>query len=138
MTAEHFRILGTLLFISGSLLLLGGCLTWLRAHRKYSTWKSADGVVTHVVSRFISASNFHFYPVVEFRTETGKIVSFESELGFYPARHTQGQRVSVYYNEADPGHAMLDLMAAKWTLPFVQFIFGVIMFIIGGIILALV
>jgi hypothetical protein len=138
MNTELFLLLGTLLFISGVLLLLGGVLTWLRAHRKYSTWKSVSGVVTKVVSYSISPSDFHFYPVIEFQTQTGKIVSFESELGFYPAKHKPGQQVSVWYDEANPDIAILNLAAAKWTMPLTQGFFGVLVIILGGIILALI
>ena len=132
-----FSILGYLLVISGVLLLLGGVFAWLRAQRKYSAWISVDGLVTSVVSHSIGAADFHFYPVVEFRTRTGKMISFESELGFYPARHKPGQTVSVWYEEADPERAMLDLAAAKWTAPLALGVFGAIAGIIGGIILAL-
>jgi hypothetical protein len=131
-----FSILGTLLVISGVLLLLGGVFAWLRAQRKYSAWISVDGVVTSVVSHSIGAANFHFYPVVEFRTKAGKMISFESELGFYPAKHKPGQTVSVWYDPADPERAMLDLAAAKWTAPLALGIFGTIAGIIGGIILS--
>ncbi|MFZ5879275.1 MAG: DUF3592 domain-containing protein [Chloroflexota bacterium] len=131
-----FSILGYLLVISGVLLLLGGVLAWLRAQQKYSAWISVDGVVTSVVSHSIGAANFHYYPVVEFRTQAGKMVRFESELGFYPARHKPGQTVSVWYDPADPGRAMLDLAAAKWTAPLALGIFGAIATLIGGIILS--
>ncbi len=132
-----FSILGYLLVVSGVLLLLGAVFAWLRAQRKYSAWISVDGLVTSVVSHSIGAADFHFYPVVEFRTRTGKMISFESELGFYPARHKPGQTVSVWYEEARPERAMLDLAAAKWTAPLALGVFGAIAGIIGGIILAL-
>jgi hypothetical protein len=132
-----FSILGNLLVISGMLLLLGGVFAWRRAQQKYSTWISVDGLVTSVVSHSIAPSDFHFYPVVEFRTKAGKMISFESELGFYPARHKPGQTVAVWYEEANPDGAMLDLAAAKWTVPLALGIFGAISSIIGGMILAL-
>ncbi len=138
MNTGLFLILGNLLFISGIFLLLGGVLTWFRAYQKYSTWKSVSGIVTQVVSHSISPSDFHFYPVIEFRTKTGKIVCFESELGFYPAKHKPDQKVSVWYDEINPDNAMLDLVAAKWTVPLVLGIFGVIAIIIGGIILSVI
>ncbi len=138
MNNEQFLILGKLLFISGALLLIGGFLIWLRAHQKYSTWKSVSGLVTKVVSHSLNSSNFHYYPVVEFQTKTGKIVIFESELGFYPAKHKQGQQVSVWYDEINPNNAMLNLKAAKWTVPSVLGAFGVIAITIGGIILSLI
>jgi hypothetical protein len=131
-----FFILGNLLVISGVLLLLGGVFAWLRAQQKYSAWISVAGVVTQVVSHSIGAANFHFYPVVEFRTKAGKMISFESELGFYPARHKPGQTVSVWYDPAHSERAMLDLAAAKWTAPLALGIFGTIAGIIGGIILS--
>jgi hypothetical protein len=138
MNTGLFLILGNLLIISGGLLLLGGMLVWLRAYRKYSTWKPASGMVTKVVSRTIGPSNFHFYPVIEFQTKTGKVISFESGLGFYPAKHRQGQTVSVWYEERNPSNAMLDLIAAKWTVPLALGIFGAFAIIIGGIILSLI
>ncbi|NCC31233.1 MAG: DUF3592 domain-containing protein [Chloroflexia bacterium] len=138
MNTEQFLMLGNLLFISGLLLLFGGVLTWLRAHRMYSTWKSVNGMVTKVVSHSISSSDFHYYPVIEFQTKTGKSVIFESELGFYPAKHKQGQQVLVWYDEVNPDNAMLDLVAAKWTVPLALGAFGVIAIIIGAIILAVI
>jgi hypothetical protein len=131
-----FSMLGYLLVISGVLLLLGGVLAWRRAQRKYSAWINAGGLVTSVVSHSIGAANFHYYPVVEFRTQAGKMVRFESELGFYPARHKPGQTVSVWYDPADPERAMLDLAAAKWTAPLALGVFGAIAVIIGEIILS--
>ncbi len=138
MNNELFLILSKSLFISGVLLLFGGILIWFHAHRKYSTWKSVSGMVTKVVSHSFKSSNFHYYPVVEFQTKTGKNVIFESELGFYPAKHKQGQQVSVWYDEVNPDKAMLNLKTAKWTVPFVLEIFGVIAIIIGRIILSLI
>jgi len=76
MNTAHFFILGNLHFMIGVILLLGGVFTWLRAHRKYSTWKSVSGMITKVVSHSISPANFHYYPVIEFQTQTGKIVSY--------------------------------------------------------------
>jgi uncharacterized integral membrane protein len=46
--------------------------------------------------------------------------------------------VSVWYDESNSDNAMLDLMAAKWTKPLTQGIFGVIAIILGGIILVLI
>ncbi len=137
MTTEQFAILGSLLLVSGALLIVGGALAWLSAQRKYSTWKSVSGIVTRVVSHSLSPADFHFYPEIEFQTQAGKIVRFESELGFYPARHKPGQKVSVWYDEANPDKATLDLAAAKWTAPLGLGIFGVIALSIGGIILAI-
>ena len=138
MNTGLFLILGYLLFVSGVLLLLGGVFAWFRAYRKYSTWKTASGIVTKVVSHSISPSDFHLYPVIEFQTQTGKIISFESGLGFYPAKHRQGQTVSVWYEERNPNNAILDLVAAKWTVPLALGIFGAFAIIIGGIILSLI
>jgi len=138
MNTELFLILGNLLFISGVLLLLGAGITWLRANRKYATWGTVSGIVTGVVSHSICPSDFHFYPVIEFKTKTAKIVSFESELGFYPAKHQRGQKVSVWYDEDNPENATLDLFAAKWTVLLALAIFGVITLIIGGIILSII
>ena len=46
--------------------------------------------------------------------------------------------MSVWYDEANPDNAMLNLEAAKWTTPLVMGAFGAIAIIIGGIILALI
>lgn len=138
MNTGLFLILANLLIISVGLLLLGSELVWLRAHRKYSTWKPASGIVTKIVSLSISPSNFHFYPVVEFQTKTGKIISVEPGLGFYPAKHRQGQTVSVWYEERNPNNAILDLVADKWTVLLALGIFGAFAIIIGGIILSLI
>ena len=132
-----FSILGNLLIFSGTLLLIGSTLTWLRAHRKYSTWEPAKGKVVEVVSHSISPSNFHYYPVIEFQTKIGETIRFESELGFYPAKHRQGQDVSIWYDGHNPKNVILDFNAAKWTVSLTLGIFGAIILIIGVIILSL-
>ncbi len=115
MNTGQFLILGYLLLASGALLLLGGVLAWFRAYQKYSAWKPARGIVTKVVSRSISPSDFHFYP----------------------AKHKQGQNVSVWYDARNPNNAVIDLAAAKWTAPLALGIFGAFAMIIGGMILSL-
>ena len=117
MNDPMFSLIGNLLVFSGVLLLLGAALTLILTHQKYSTWKSASGKVIDVVSRSISPANFHYHPMIEFQTQAGKIIRFESELGFYPQKHKPEQTVTIWYDEQAPQNAMLNLSAAKWTTP---------------------
>jgi len=137
MNNEHFLLIGTLLLTSGIILIIAGISFSLRNHRKYSTWESTSGTVTNVITHSISSSDFHYYPIIEFKTKDGKTIIFESDLGFYPAKHKQGQQVSILYDKVAPDNAVLNLKSAKWAAPFTIGAFGVLAVVIGGIILSI-
>ena len=77
-----------------------------------------------------------YCPTVEFTTESGESVRFESEYGTMPASHTVGETVKVFYDPRNPKAAEIESALATWLVPglwmffaFLTFIFSFLFFV---------
>ena len=118
------------------LLLASGWSAW-KSLNAYADWMTVEGKVISIRFQSLSPGNPHYYPVVEFQDKSGRMIQFESRLGFYPAKHRVGQLVPVLYPTQTPENAILDIAAAKWTPPFALLFFGAIFLILGIMVIAL-
>ncbi|WED43138.1 DUF3592 domain-containing protein [Legionella cardiaca] len=54
------------------------------------------------------------YPVVNFKTKTGKNVTATSQIGFYLHKYEMGDVVPLLYHEHDTNHVVIGKFIALW------------------------
>ncbi len=60
-------------------------------------------------------------PILEFRTRRGEPIRIEGKISSSPSPYDVGERVSVFYDPADPADALIDTFIERW---FVALLFG--------------
>lgn len=98
---------------------------------------SATGTVTDLVRRFDSGGSV-YRPVVEFRDARGTRHGFVGKIGSNPPAYSPGETVTVIYDPAVPGRAMVDGFMERRFLPLVFGGIGGLCAAIGGGMLFLV
>ena len=73
-----------------------------------------------------SYSSDLYYEVVEFKTETGKIVYYTSDAGSDTPEYNKGDKVLMYYNPDDPENAKMG--NGGWVLSAVFIPVGLLLF----------
>jgi hypothetical protein len=122
------------LFLLGSLIALliaGGCLlgcviSILRQTQRRKGSVQTTGIVVGLEKRIFNAESAGVYcPTVEFKTESGETVRFESSFGTMPASNKVGDVVKLFYDPNAPGSAEIDSSISKWLAPGCFFIFSI-------------
>ncbi len=114
-----------------ALLIAGGCFVGciyliLSQYQQRKGSVHASGVVVGLEKRVFNPGSAGVYcPVVEFTTETGKTIRFESSFGTMPAPHKAGDAVKVFYDPEKPDAAEMDSGIAKWFAPGCPFLFSI-------------
>jgi hypothetical protein len=75
------------------------------------------GEVVEVVQRNDWEGDLMNYPVVEFETEGGRFVKFESKAGTNWKAYSAGQAVQVLYDPDDPEKAVVHSFLSVWLGP---------------------
>jgi hypothetical protein len=114
----------------GVLMMVAGATVVLRARREAASRVSAWGVVSALQPRAGLRGSIHC-PVVQFQTETGELVTFQSAVGGQPPLHSIGQRVAVYYARDEPQSAELEAPAVLWLVPAGMFAIGLVFAAVG-------
>jgi len=105
--------------------LVGGVRAVLAQRRKRAGSLPASGVVVEVRKRVLNPGSAGVYcPVIEFATQSGELVRFESSFGTMPASHSVGQAVTVSYDPSSPQNAEIDSGLSNWLVPGCLFAFG--------------
>jgi hypothetical protein len=121
------------MFIVGSIIsgLIGfgcliGCIVSIYSQsRKRKGSVSAAGFVVGLEKRVFNPGSAGVYcPVVEFSTNTGENIRFESPFGTMPASNKVGDTVKVFYNPNNPKDAEIDSGITKWLTPGCLFLFS--------------
>src|SRR5688572_28349759 len=95
-------------FVALGLLMAGvSAAALLRARREAASRLTAWGVVTTMQKGAGLRGAIHC-PVVQFQTETGELVTFQSSMGGQPPVHSIGQRVAVFYERDQPDAAEIE------------------------------
>ena len=132
MDSSLFVLIGYGLLMIGGLLLIVAAVLFYTRWRKFSQWAVADGIVLRLEARAIRpGERILSYPVVEFETTEFRVVSFESNLGTAPSPYRVGQTVRVRYDPADPQHAVIDSLAARYLGPIAALGFAMIAALLG-------
>lgn len=98
----------------------------------FSRWKlRRNGTRTMGTVVLISTSGMTtdkaYYPVVEFKTDTGDKIKFRGSTGMaYSPAYQQGQLVKVIYSRQDPWNAKIDNFEQFWLGPVSIGLFGLI------------
>ncbi|PKM42401.1 MAG: hypothetical protein CVV05_18445 [Gammaproteobacteria bacterium HGW-Gammaproteobacteria-1] len=98
----------------------------------FNRWKlRRNGVRTMGTVVDISVSGITtekaFYPVVEFKTDTGNKIRFRGTTGTaYSPSYQQGQLVKVIYSQQEPWNAKIDNFEQLWLGPVSIGLFGLI------------
>ena len=117
----------------GVLLMGASAAALLRARREAASRLSAWGVVSALQPRAGLRGSIHC-PVVQFQTETGELVTFQSSVGGQPPLHAIGQRVAVFYDRARPDGAEIEAPPVLWLVPAGLFAGGLFFAAVGAIV----
>ncbi len=71
-----------------------------------------------------------FYPVVEFKTQTGDVFRFEGKTSGAEHEYKIGEQIEILYDPQDPKGAMINSWKELWLPPIVLMLIG------GGVMLA--
>jgi hypothetical protein len=125
-----FTCIGLLFF------LIGGFLFYQEFSFRQSAVK-VQGTVKEIGSYKGSKSGTQYYPVVEFRTEDGKLYTFKSDISSSSPEYTAGETVIVYYDPKDPLEADLSGLNEMILIGSIFGGIGLVFGSIGGIFLFL-
>ena len=121
-------------FVGLVVLLMGAsAAALLRARREAASRLSAWGVVAALQPRAGLRGSIHC-PVVQFQTETGERVTFQSSVGGQPPLHAIGQRVAVFYDRARPDGAEIEAPVVLWLVPAGLFAIGLVFAAVGAMV----
>jgi hypothetical protein len=111
-------------------------LVYFEQKRQVEHHVSASGEVVELIKRSTRVGDpGAYYPVVKFKTATGRFVEFESKFGGMPAIHEIGQNVAVLYDPADPRIAEVSSTLTRWQAPVVLALMGFVSLGMGGFLL---
>src|SRR5271157_3383786 len=111
------------LFAIGCLI---GCIVSLYSQsQKRKEFVSTTGVVASLEKRVFKPGSAGVYcPVIDFTTNSGESIRFESSYGTMPASNKVGDSVKVFYNPKNPKNAEIDSGISKWLAPGCLFLFS--------------
>ncbi len=108
-----------------------------RRLRRYG--RGAPGTVVRLRWESNDHGGGRFYPTFRFRTEDGREIEAESDLGANPAPAREGQRVTVVYDPARPQRARIDSMLGGGAVHGPLFVaFGVVVTLVAAAVLLVV
>lgn len=87
----------------------------------------ATGTVSENELRHYSDGN-SYCPIVDFTTRLGQTYSHHSDVCSWPPSFEVGQKVTIYYDPANPNNSQLDSFLGVWFIPvlftFMGLVFG--------------
>jgi hypothetical protein len=115
------RLFTAIFTLIGLVLMLVGGFLALRTQKFLGSAASAEGTVVELVRSVSSRSRGRdsktFRPVVQFTTADGRPIEMVSRVGSNPPSYSEGEKVRVWYDPANPHEAELDGFFALWFLP---------------------
>ncbi len=108
---------------------IGGIVAYFDLSFRHSALKT-QGTVAEVIERTGSESGKQYYPVIEFRTETGQRCSFEGDGSSSVSEYKTGNSVHVLYDPKDPSDAKLE---SAQEMILIGIVFGGIGLVFGSI-----
>ena len=123
-------------FAAIGLALLAGGLLWWQSTRSFLAQASmAEGTVVALrLSR--SSDSSAYYPVVRYATADGRTIEFVSSAGSNPPSYSEGEKVQVLFQPANPRHAKINGFFSLWGGPLIFGGLGAVFLAIGGGIIA--
>ena len=115
------------LLLAGGGVYMAGNLSSLQ-----KTGSIAEGTVVEQEREFLTSENrSYYYPVVEFSLPDGNPVRFREQTGSSQPVMKAGEKVTVIYDPAQPGQAMIDRGAWNLLPPAGLIFAGFFLFIMG-------
>lgn len=121
--------------VIGLAMVAGACFMYSNTQDFLSKAVSTEGTVTQLI---LSRSNDSttYRPVVEFKTQNGRIVEFTSSTGSNPPSYSQGEVVEVLYQETSPQDAKINGFFSLWGGIAILGGLGSVFFVIGFLIIS--
>ncbi|HSU15485.1 DUF3592 domain-containing protein [Longimicrobium sp.] len=104
-------------FIVMGLLAMGAAAEVLiRGRREAAASVAAPGVVVDV-RRMTGRAGWIYFPVVQFRAPSGKLMTVASRIGSQPPQHQVGQPITVHFPAERPQSAEIEAPVVLWMIP---------------------
>jgi hypothetical protein len=100
-------VFGYPLVLIGIICLICSCFSYAKRRKFKNDCVNASGVVVELKEVHSSEGANTFTPVVEFSLPSGEVRKFTKPNSQYPATHSVGQEVDVYYLPNNPDEAVL-------------------------------
>ena len=127
---------GVLFFVIGIGIVIASVASFLKRRRQVANSLSSDGLVTAFATEMGRRGHL-YYPLVQFKTTSGEVISFQSSVGASRAGYSIGQQVKVLYDGRNPQEAEIDALTSLWLVPGCTLAMG-LAFTVGGLFLSLV
>ncbi|PIX18670.1 MAG: DUF3592 domain-containing protein [Deltaproteobacteria bacterium CG_4_8_14_3_um_filter_51_11] len=122
-----FKIIGWVFTLVAIGLLAAGAIVYRHTERFIERALVAEGSVVELERR---ESVYH--PVVSFRANDGKTVTFSSSIGSRPPSYRKGEKVRVLYDSLNPEDATIAGVFSLWFPVMILGGIGAVFFLIGG------
>ncbi len=123
--------------VVGLAMLVGAFFMYSNTQDFLSNAVATKGTVTQLI-RSRSSDSTTYRPVVEFKTQSGRLVEFTSSSGSNPPSYSQGEIVEVLYQETSPEKAKIKSFFSLWGGSTILGGMGSIFFIVGFLIISVI
>jgi len=123
-------MIGLTFAVIGLVALMIGIL-WIRSTKeRMKTMINHTGTVVEMIRVERPGETATFYPVIEFKTQTGEVFRFEGKTSGPENEYKIGEQVEILYEPQDPQGAMINSLKELWFPSIALMIIG------GGIMLS--
>jgi len=124
-------MIGLTFAVIGLVALVIGIL-WIRSTKeRLKTMINHTGTVVEKVRVERPGETANFYPVVEFKTQTGEVFRFEGKTSGTEYEYKIGEQVEILYDPQDPQGAMINSWKELWFPSIAMMIIGGGMLVLG-------
>jgi hypothetical protein len=124
-------MIGLTFAVIGLVALVIGIL-WIRSTKeRLKTMINHTGTVVEKVRVERPGETANFYPVVEFKTQTGEVFRFEGKTSGPENEYKIGEQVEILYDPQDPQGAMINSWKELWFPSIAMMIIGGGMLVLG-------
>lgn len=116
------------------------CVGIFIAYSRYSFFSSSTEKVVGTVKEVVKKDRrsgtkikTSYYPIFEFSTSDGMIHTIESNLATNPPQYEVGEKITLYYNPANPNDARPYSIIDSWIIPLTFISFGILLFWISAL-----
>ena len=123
---------GIIFFIIGAGVLIGDSYIIKNTLSFLNNSEKTEGIVTDIVqSRSSDSGNYMYSPEVSFVDNSGKTISFTSNISSSVPTYRIGEKIPVIYNKENSQEAKINTLFQLWFGPALMTVLGIIFFLIG-------
>lgn len=127
-----YVLMGLFFLLAGIVLLAAGAYLYKTRIDEAATFSKTTGIVIELREVKENAEvGVTYKPILKYKDKNGKEYIYTSANSSDPPAYNIGEKVDMFYNEADPKEAFIDSFYEKWTGTIALFICGVVVFPIG-------